>query len=262
MRYARDVLERAVGEAYASDILTRLQTVIEANPFDFLRPTPPDQIMAFLRNEHPQTIALVIANLPRTEIAAKVMALLAPAEQADVAVRIALMGHTPPDVVKEVATVMRSKLDTVASQDFAAAGGVPGLAQILNSSDRAMERNILESLAHENEQLAEEVRSLLFVFEDILKLDDRAIQLVLKEIDPKDLALALRGASEEVRDRILKNMSQRGADMLREEMEYMPPQRRRVVEESQSKIVAAVRRLEETDAIVVSRSGREDELVV
>jgi flagellar motor switch protein FliG len=253
--YAREVLERAVGSARASEILSRLATVIEQTPFEFLRGTPADQIYTFLRGEHPQMIALVIANMPTTELAAQVMQLLPPVEQADVATRIALMGQTAPDVVKEIAHVMRQKLDNVLQHEYAAAGGVPALAQILNSSDRGTERNILEHLAERNAELAEEVRALLFVFEDILKLDDRSVQLVLKEIDAKDIALALRGASDEVKDRIMANMSQRGAEMLAEEMEFMAPQRRKIVEEAQSKVVGVVRRLEESGAIFVARGG-------
>ena len=257
--YAREVLERAVGAAKASEILSRLATVIEATPFEFLRATPPDQVYAFLRGEHPQMVALVLANLPTTELAAKVMQLIPPVEQADVATRIALMGQTAPDVVKEVAHVMREKLDTVLQTEYAAAGGAPALAQILNSADRATERNILEYLAERDPELAEDVRSLLFVFEDILKLDDRSIQLVLKEVDAKDIALALRGASEDVKQRIMSNMSQRGAEMLNEEMEFMAPQRRKVVEDAQSKIVAVVRRLEESGAIFVARDGASED---
>jgi flagellar motor switch protein FliG len=261
VQYARQVLAQALGDRRADEILSRLSTLIEQTPFEFLRGTPPDQVVAFLRNEHPQTVALVIANLPAMDLAAKVMQQLAPELQADVATRIALMGQTPPDVVKEIAAVMRGKLESVLQQEYTAAGGVSALAQIINSSDRATERNILEHLAEQNQELAEEVRSLLFVFEDILKLDDRSIQLVLKEADQKDLALALRGASSEVTDKILSNMSQRGAEMLREEMEYMPPQRRRVVEEAQTKIVAVVRRLEDSGALTISRGGDEDELI-
>ncbi len=245
--YAREVLERAVGASRASEILARLATVIEQTPFEFLR------------GEHPQMVALVIANLPTTELAAKVMQQLPPVEQADVATRIALMGQTAPDVVKEIAHVMRQKLESVLQHEYAAAGGVPALAQILNSADRGTERNILEHLAERDAELAEEVRALLFVFEDILKLDDRSIQLVLKEIDARDIALALRGASDDVKERIMGNMSQRGAEMLAEEMEFMPPQRRKVVEEAQSKVVGVVRKLEESGAIFVAREGAADE---
>jgi flagellar motor switch protein FliG len=264
LRYAREVLERAVGIQRAGEILSRLSAVIEVSPFDYLRTTPPDQLAAFLRNEHPQTIALVVAQLPTTALAAKVMEMFTPAVQADVAVRIAVMGQTSPDVVKEVATVMESKLETVLQREYAAAGGVRSLASILNSSNRATERNILDHLAEEDAELAEEVRRLLFVFEDVLKLDDRAIQMVLREVDSKDLALAMRGSTADVQEKILANMSQRGAEMLREEMEFMPPQRRRVVEEAQTKIVAVVRRLEDAGEIVIARGGggdEEDELI-
>jgi flagellar motor switch protein FliG len=259
MRYAREVLERAVGIQRAGEIMNRLSAVIETSPFDYLRATPPDQIAAFLRNEHPQTIALIVAQLPTTALAAKVMEMLPPEVQADVATRIAMMGQTSPDVVREVAQVMESKLETVLQREYAAAGGVRSLASILNSSNRATERNILDHLTDADADLAEEVRRLLFVFEDILKLDDRAIQMVLREVDSKDLALAMRGSTPDVQGKILNNMSSRGAEMLREEMEFMPPQRRRVVEEAQTKIVSVVRKLEDAGEIVIARGGGEDE---
>jgi flagellar motor switch protein FliG len=261
LSYARDVLERAVGERRATEILGRLARVIESTPFEFLRGTAADQIFAFLRNESSQTIALVVANMPATDLAAQVLQFFPPEQQAEIAMRVALMNRTSPDVVKDVARVMKQKLETVLQHDYAGTGGVHALAEILNQSDRATERNILDHLAQEDTALAEEVRALLFVFEDILALDDRSIQLVLKEIDSKDLALALRGASDEVKDKLTGNMSQRAAEMLREEMEYMPPQRRSVVEEAQTKIVAVVRKLEDSGAIVLSRGAEEDELV-
>jgi flagellar motor switch protein FliG len=262
VRYAREVLERAVGQARAQEILARLATAIETTPFEFLRRSQPDQIWAFLRGEHPQTVALVVANLPTTDLSAKVMKLMPPETQAEIAMRIAMMEQTAPDIVKEVARLVKNKLDSVVQHEYAAAGGVHALAAILNSADRGMERNVLQHLAEASPDVADEVRSLLFVFEDILKLDDRSIQLVLKDVDTKDLALALRGASEEVKERILANMSQRGAEMLREEMEFMPPQRRRVVEEAQTKIVASVRRLEDAGEIVIARGGADDDLVL
>jgi flagellar motor switch protein FliG len=262
VRYARDVLTRALGESRAENTLERIANRIETTPFEFLRLTPPDQIYAFLRSEHPQTVALVIANLPAPELAASVIALLAPEEQSDIALRIALMGQLQPDVVKEVARVMESKLDVVVQAEYSPAGGVASLADILNNSDRPTERNILDYLSLTNPELAENVRALLFVFDDLLKLDDRTIQLVLKEVDQKDLALSLRGASVEVTDRILENMSQRAAETLREEMEFMPPQLRRVVEEAQTKVVAVVRRLEEDGTIIVARGGSEAEMVI
>jgi flagellar motor switch protein FliG len=260
--YAREVLEKAYGERRASEILTRLATMIEMTPFEFLRGTPPDQILAFLRGEHPQTVALVLANLPTAGNAAKVMQLMSAEEQADVALRIAMMNKTSPDIVKDVANVVREKLQMVFQAEYAAAGGVQALADILNFSDRATERNILDRLGRADDELAHEVRSLLFTFEDIFGLDDRAIQLVLKEVDSKDLALALRGASEDVTARILSNMSARGSEMLREEMEFMPPQRLRAIEAAQSKVVAAVRRLEDAGEIFIARGSNAEEQMV
>jgi flagellar motor switch protein FliG len=259
--YARDVLERSLGNDRAQEIIGRLSAVIEMRPFEFLRRTPPEQIHAFLRNEAPQTMALVIANL-HTTLAAQVLSLLDESEQAEVALRIARMSETSPDVIKEVETVIRQKLSNVLSQEYASAGGVKSLAEILNNADRPTERNVLENLAERNQELADEIRALLFVFEDIVKLDDRSIQMVLKSIDTKDLALALRGVADEVRDKILANMSQRGSEMLLEEMEYMPPQKRAVVEEAQGRIVAEIRRLEETGSLVIARGGGEDDLVL
>jgi flagellar motor switch protein FliG len=258
--YAREVLEKSFGTGKAGEIMGRLSAVIEARPFEFLRRTPPEQIVAFLRNEAPQTMALVIANL-HTQLSAEVLAALAPETQAEVALRIATMNETSPDVIKEVEAVMRQKLANVISQEYSAAGGVDSLVDILNRADRGTERNVLDKLAEADAELAEEIRMMLFVFEDIVKLDDRSVQVLLKEIDQKDLALALRGVSEEVRDKVVANMSQRAAEMLLEEIEYQPPQLRRVVEEAQGRIVAKVRALEEAEAIVIGRGDGEDELV-
>jgi flagellar motor switch protein FliG len=260
--YAREALEAALGPDRADALLRKLGSAVETTPFDFLRRIPPEQIYAFLRTESSQTIALVIANLPSPDLAAKVLQQLPPERQADVALRIATMGQTSPAVVKDVAAVMKQKLDLVMHQEYAVAGGVQSVAEILNQADRATERNILDGLAREDPELADEVRSLLFVFEDILKLDNRSVQMILKEVDTKDLALALRGASEDLTDAILTNMSQRAAEMLREEMEIMPPQRRRVVEEAQSKIVAVVRRLEDAGQLTIARGGGGDEELI
>jgi flagellar motor switch protein FliG len=253
VEYAREVLEKAIGNERAAEIIGRLSSVIEMRPFEFLRRTAPEQIVAFLRNEAPQTVALVVANL-HTTLAAQVLANLPEEEQAEIALRIARMGETSPEVVKQVEDVMRGKLATIVQNEYTTTGGVKSLAEILNHTDRPTERNVLDSLTETDEELAAEVRRLLFVFEDIVKLDDRSIQLVLREADQKDLALALRGVSDEVKTRVLNNMSERGAQMLLEEMEYQPPQRKRVVEEAQGRIVAIVRRLEEAGAVVLSRS--------
>ena len=259
VEYAREVLERALGASRAMEIIGRLSTVIEMRPFEFLRRTPPEQIVTFLHNESPQTVALVIANL-HTALSAQVLANLPEADQADIALRIARMGETSPDVVKQVEDVIRQKPASVVQQEYSVAGGVKSLADILNHADRSTERNVLDSLSESDEELAAEVRRLLFVFEDLVKLDDRAIQLVLREADQKDLALALRGVSDEVKDRILSNMSERGSQMLVEEMEYQPPQRKRVVEEAQGRIVGIVRKLEDAGALVLARGEADDVL--
>lgn len=259
--YAREVLERALGSERAAEITGRLSAVIEMRPFEFLHRTPPEQIHAFLRNEAPQTKALVISSL-HTTLAAEVLALLEEGEQADVSLRIARMSETSPAVIREVETVMRQKLSNVLSEEYAASGGVKSLADILNHADRPTERNVLDTLAESDEELAEEIRALLFVFEDIVKLDDRAVQTVLKDVDDADLALALRGVAAEVREKVLGNMSERRAEMLVEEIEYQPPQRKSVVEEAQGRIVAEIRRLEDAGEIVMGRRGNSDELVV
>ena len=204
----------------------------------------------------------MIANL-HTTLAAQVLSYLEPEEQADVARRVAKMAETRPEVVSQVENVMRQKLSNVIAQEYAAAGGVKSLADILNHSDRSTERNVLDELAKTESELAEEVRLLLFTFEDVVKLDDRSIQMVLKEVDQKDLAIALRGVSEDVRGRIFSNMSERGAELLKEEIEFQPPQRKRVIEEAQGRIVGVVRRLEEAGAVVLSRGGGggDDELL-
>lgn len=258
--YARDVLERALGPEKAAEITGRLSAVIEMRPFEFLHRTPPEQIDAFLRNEAPQTKALVISSL-HTTLAAEVLAQLDEDEQADVSLRIARMSETSPAVIREVEAVMRQKLSNVLSEEYATSGGVKSLADILNHADRPTERNVLDTLAQSDEELAEEIRALLFVFEDIVKLDDRAIQSVLKDVDDADLALALRGVAQEVKEKVLDNMSERRAEMLVEEIEYQPPQRKSVVEEAQGRIVAQIRKLEDSGEITMSRRGN-DELVV
>lgn len=253
VEYARDVLDRALGSERATEIIGRLSSVIERRPFEFLRHTAPEQIVAFLRNESPQTVALVVANL-HTTLAAQVLDNLPEEDQAEIAMRIARMGETSPEVVRQVEAVMRTKLATLGQNEYTSTGGIKSLAEILNHTDRPTERNVLDSLTETDEELAAEVRRLLFVFEDINKLDDRSIQLVLREAEQKDLALALRGVNEDVKDRILQNLSERAARMLLEEMEYQPPQRKRTVEEAQGRVVAIVRRLEEAGAIVLSRN--------
>jgi flagellar motor switch protein FliG len=258
--YARQVLERSIGPERAAALIGRLSATIERRPFEFLRRSSPEQIFAFLRNEAPQTIAVVIANL-HTALAAEVLSQLSPEQQAEVALRVGTMTEISPDVTRDVEAVLRQKLSNVVTHEFSSAGGVKSLADILNNSDRSTERNVLDSLAERYAELADEVRMLLFTFEDIVKLDDRSIQLVLKDVDAKDLGLALRGVNEETKERIFSNMSERGAEMLREEMEFQPAQKRSVVEEAQSRIVGAIRRLEESGEIVISRGGDDDQML-
>jgi len=256
--FARDVLERALGAERAEELLGKLSTVIEVRPFEFLRRTSPEQIVAFLATESPQAIALVLANL-QTGLAAQVLARLPEATRPDIALRIARMGETSPPVIQRVEEVVRRKVNAVVGQEYAASGGVKSLADILNHADRSTERAVLDCLAESDPELAEEVRRMLFVFEDIAQLEDRAIQQIMREAEQKDLVLALRGVPVAVKERLLTNMSERGAAMLREEMEIQQPQRKRDVEAAQGRIVAVVRRLEQDGTVVITRGDGEDE---
>jgi flagellar motor switch protein FliG len=255
--YARGVIERALGPERAAEVLGRLSARTETPPFEFLQRIPAERTAALLRSESPQTIALVLASL-QTAAAAQVLARLPERQQPDIALRIARMGETSAQVVEQVEEVIRHKLTAVAEREYSAAGGTKNLAEILNHSDRTTERNVLEKLASEDKDLAEEVRSMLFVFEDIVKLEERAVQQVLREADQKDLVLALRGAPDNVKEVVLTNMSERGAEMIKEEMEIQPPQRKRDIDAAQSRIVAVVRQLEEAGTIVIA-SDSEDE---
>jgi len=255
--FARGVIERALGPERAAEVLGRMSARTETPPFEFLQRIPPERTAALLRSESPQTIALILASL-HTTLAAQVLARLPERQQPDIALRIARMGETSAQVLEQVEEVIRHKLTAVAEREYSAAGGTKTLAEILNHSDRTTERNVLEKLADEDKELAEEVRSMLFVFEDIVKLEERAVQQVLREADQKDLVLALRGAPENVKEVVLTNMSERGAEMIKEEMEIQPPQRKRDIDAAQSRIVAVVRRLEEAGAIVIA-GGEEEE---
>jgi flagellar motor switch protein FliG len=257
MDYARGVIERALGPERAAEVLGRLSASTETPPFEFLQRIPAERTAALLRSESPQTIALILASL-QTTLASQVLQRLPERQQPDIALRIARMGETSAQVVQQVEDVIRHKLTAVVEREYSAAGGTKTLAEILNHSDRTTERNVLEKLASVDNELAEEVRSMLFVFEDIVKLEERAVQQVLREADQKDLVLALRGAPENVKEVVLTNMSERGAEMIKEEMELQPPQRKRDIDAAQSRIVAVVRQLEEAGTIVIA-SDSEDE---
>jgi flagellar motor switch protein FliG len=257
--YARSLLERALGPERANDVMSRLSSSIQVSPFEFLRRTDAGQIHNVIANEHPQTMALIMAYLP-SDTTAQVLSTLPAELQSEVAMRIAIMDRTAPEVIREIERVLEKKLSSVLNQDFTAAGGIKALVDVLNHVDRSTERTIFESLDEQNPELADEVRKLMFVFEDVMLLDDRSVQQVLREVDNKELALALKGTSGEVQDKIFKNMSERAAANIKEELEYMGPVRLKQVEEAQQKIVAIIRRLEESGQVVIVRGG-EDELV-
>jgi flagellar motor switch protein FliG len=256
--FAREVLEHLLGATRAEEILGQITAQAELRPFDFLRRTPPEQIATFLADESPQTIALVVASL-HTTLGANVLSSLPPEMQADVAMRIATMEDTNPGVVEDVERGLRLKLSNVLTQEFSQAGGVDSLAELLNRAGRSTERTVLEAIAETDGELADEIRQKLFTFDDIVVLNDRDIQLLLREVDQKDLGLALRGVTDEVKDTIFRNMSTRGSEMLQEDLDTGKPQRRAVVEEAQSRIVGAIRRLEDAGAIVIGRGGEDGE---
>ena len=258
--YARDVLERALGPERAQNLLARITASLQVRPFDFMRHTDPQQVLGFIQGEHPQTIALILSYLEAPQ-AAMILSGLPAVMQAEVAKRIARMDRITPEVLREVERVLERKLSTVMGQDFTMAGGIDAVVAIVNSADRTTERNIMEHLEENDPELAEEIKKRLFVFEDIIRLDDRSLQRVLREVDMKELGLALKGATEELRTKFFKNMSKRAAEMLQEDMDYMGPVRVKDVEESQQKVVNIVRGLEEQGEIVIA-SGGEDELVV
>ena len=258
--YARDVLERALGPERAQNLLARITASLQVRPFDFMRHTDPQQVLGFIQGEHPQTIALILSYLEAPQ-AAMILSGLPAVMQAEVAKRIARMDRITPEVLREVERVLERKLSTVMGQDFTMAGGIDAVVAIVNSSDRTTERNIMEHLEENDPELAEEIKKRLFVFEDIIRLDDRSLQRVLREVDMKELGLALKGATEDLRTKFFKNMSKRAAEMLQEDMDYMGPVRVKDVEESQQKVVNIVRGLEEQGEIVIA-SGGEDELVV
>lgn len=260
MEYAKELLQKAYGNDQAKKIMDRLVILMNSNPFQFFNEADPGQLATSFQNENPQLIALIMAYL-KPEHSAQVLNYLPPEVQAAVAVKIADMDTTNPEILSDIEKIVESKFSSVVVQDFSKAGGVEALADILNHSDRATERNVIELLEVQSPQLAEEVRELMFVFEDIINLEDRAIQRILREVDTKDLAMSLKGTKEDVKEKIYKNMSERAQAMLREEMEYMGPVRAREVQEVQSKIVAIIRTLEVAGEIIVSRENNEDELI-
>lgn len=258
--YARDILQKALGADRATSVIDRLTSSLQVRPFEFARRAGANQILNFIQNEHPQTIALVLAHL-EPEQASEVLANLPQQLRYEVAKRIAVMDGTSPEVVSSVERVLESKLQSTASLDSLNVGGVEAIVKILNGADRATERGILESLELSDPDLAEEIKKRMFVFEDIVLLDNRARQRVIREVDQADLMLALRTASEDVQDSIYRNMSARMVETFKQDMEFAGPVRLRDVEEAQQRIVAQIRRLEEMGEIIISRGGGDDVLV-
>lgn len=258
--YAKELLDKALGEDRAKEVITKLTASLQVRPFEFVRKTDPSQLLNFIQDEHPQTIAMILSYLTSAQ-AALVIGALPPEKQADVAKRIAMMDRTSPDVIKEVERVLEKKLSSLVNQDYTIVGGVDAIVNILNTVDRTTEKHIMESLEIEEPELADEIRNKMFVFEDILLLDDRAIQRVLRDVDNADLGVALKAANEEVQNVIFKNLSKRLAAMIKEDMEFMGPVRMKDVEEAQQKVVSVIRKLEDSGEIVISRGGG-DEIVV
>ncbi|MNN15476.1 Flagellar motor switch protein FliG [compost metagenome] len=258
--YAKEILEKALGQSRAFDIINRLTATLQVRPFDFARKAEPNQILNFIQNENAQTIALVLSYL-QFEQAAVILSSLPQEKQAEVARRIAVMDSTSPEVISQVERVLEQKLSATVTQDYTSAGGIESIVQILNGVDRGTERTILDSLEIQDPELAEEIKKRMFVFEDIVNIDNRSIQRIIRDIENADLQLALKVASEEVREAVFRNMSKRMADTFKEEMEYMGPVRLRDVEEAQTRIVATIRRLEEAGEIIIARGGGDDIIV-
>ncbi|SER54940.1 flagellar motor switch protein FliG [Salisediminibacterium halotolerans] len=258
--YAKDVLEKALGADDAMEIINRLTSTLQVRPFDFARKSDPQQILNFIQNEHPQTIALILSYLS-SEQSGQILSDLPQELQADVAKRIAVMDSTSPEIVNEVENILEKKLSSTVTQDYTQAGGIESVVEVLNSVDRSTERTILDSLEIQDPELAEEIKKRMFVFEDIVTLDNRSIQRVIRDVENEDLQLSLKVASDEVKETVFNNMSQRMSETFKEEMEYMGPVRLRDVEESQTRIVAVIRRLEEAGEIVIARGGGDDIIV-
>lgn len=257
---ARELLEASLGSEKAEEILDNLGVTLVAAPFEFLRRADARQVLSYLQEEHPQTIALVLAHMNPTA-GAMVLSALPEELQREVAERVAKMDRTSPEVIEHVEAILERKLSTVIQQsDFSTAGGIQTLVDILNNSDRTTERLILDGLERNDPQVADDVRSRMFVFEDIVTLDDRSVQMVLRSVDAKELSVALKGVDEKVSDKIMRNMSERAAANLADEIKLLGPVKLKTVEEAQAAVVRVIRTLEEAGQIVMSRGS--DELVV
>jgi flagellar motor switch protein FliG len=261
LQYARELLEASLGPERATLILDRLQASMTDMPFNFLSHADPRQLLSYVQYEHPQTIALVLAHVP-SALASSILSGLAPEVQSDVAHRIAVMDRTSPDVIRQVEVALQRKLSTVLQPDqLSTVGGLGPLVDIINRADRTTERLILEALEARSPEIAEEIRRRMFMFEDIVNLDDRSVQLVLRQVEPSDLATALKGVSEAVRDKVTGNLSERGRENLLEEIDLLGPVKVKMVEEAQQKIVSVIRSLEDSGQIEIQRGGEQEELI-
>ena len=249
--FARELLEKSLGSQKAIDIINRLTSSLQVRPFDFIRRTDPAHLLNFVQQEYPQTISLVLAYL-EPQKAAQILQNLPPEIQPEVSKRLATMDRTSPEVLREVERVLEKKLSTLSSEDYTAAGGVDSIVEILNLVDRSSEKAIIETLEEDDPELAEEIKKRMFVFEDIVMLDDRAIQKVLREVDTQELAKALKSVDTEVQDKIFRNMSKRAASMLKEDMEWMGPVRAQDVDAAQANLVKIVFRLSNNGDILIT----------
>ena len=261
MEYAKTLLRKSLSEADATRIIKQVTQQVQTTPFSFLQKAESENLLTFIQDEHPQTIALILAHLP-SQKASEVLVGLPSQKQVEVVKRIANMEQTSPEVIKEVERGLEHRLSDIVSQTFEKAGGVDTVAEILNLADRSTEKGIMEGLEAEDPDLVEQIRRLMFVFEDILLVNDKGIQSVLKEVENEELALALKTASQELKDKIFKNMSERAAQLIGEDMQYMGPVRVSDVEAAQQKIVDVVRRLEDAGEIIIAGRGGEKEMVV
>ena len=260
VNYAKQLLAQAYGDAEASKMLEKVNSMVNTNPFYFLNEADPQQLANTFATENPQLLALILAYI-RPELAAQVLSFLPPDIQAIVSMKIADMTPTNPEILSTIEDIVERKFSALLVQDFSNAGGVESLANILNCCDRGTEKNIMEWLDIENQEMAQQVRDLMFVFEDIIILDDRAIQRVLREIDTKELATALKGTKDEIKEKIFNNMSERARQMLQDDMEYLGPVRAKEVQDAQTNVVSAIRNLEASGEITITRASVEDELI-
>jgi len=259
--YARDLLEKALGADKAQTVIGKLTASLQVRPFEFVRKADASQLLSFIQDEHPQTIALILSYLPTSQAAA-VVSSLPPEKQPDVARRIATMDRTSPDVIKEVEDVLEKKLNSLVNQDYTIVGGVDSIVEILNTVDRGTEKHIMETLEIEEPELADQIRRKMFVFEDILTMDDRSVQRFIRDCDSKDIVFALKTASEEMKQIFFNNMSKRMAETVHSDMEVSRNIRLKDVEEAQQRIVNLIRSLEDKGEVIINKGGDEDNVLV